>query len=486
MKSRNLYINIAAIFCLTSCAQPTKVVSTSSPATAPTTNKELLTANPKTDTTTTIATTSASLPDTTAGITTLTTKTVNNTELLSNLSQKLLEHKLDKLPNNAIICIVNNVPLTIGDYRREFKVEQQEVQASLTYNADLANRLLQGAHKQGIVLSPKEQATLLDSTSKMQIGGRKSFDKMLSEGHMTKKQFDDQVLSMGLACKTANIMMERNLLNGMINRLLLSQAAKDNGYSKEAMNKYTEVSKSADYKKMLASGAFSPEDLRNEIINNELCNKEAEKINNDSPLTDVELNDFYEKNRGKFRHGARIRLSQIFIAPPVSATKETAEPTSAKNQKYQLALSCLEKAQQGGDFAVLADKYSEDPDKKKNDGGDLGLQEEAKLNKDFAGKIVKLAAGTIVPEVIISQHGYHIFKITSKESPGFYRLEEVKGELKGVLAQEKSKQVLSDWLTNQRQKATIIVSPELASMLASNQLASRDDLGFQHKAPRRK
>ena len=431
MKVKNLCTGAVAIFCLTSCTQQTKelsllpavstppasIVPAASVNTAPSisssshaTSKDKSSANSKVNVSTT--TNSKVTTDTLGGAV---VKNADNAQLLSELAHKLLEYKLDKLANNFIICSVNDIPISLGDYRREFKIEQQEVQASLTYNAQLANGLLQAAHKQGIALTPPERENLLKSTGKMQLGGKKGFDKMLAESHMNKKQFDEQVLDMGLACKMANIVMESNLLNQLVNHLLLSQVAKNDGFSKEALNKYAEMERSGEYKKLLATGAFSADDLRSEIISSELCAKEAEKIKKEAPLTDVELNDFYEKNRGKFRHGERIRLSQIFIAPD----KPIKDPIDHRNSaKYKLAQSCLERACHGEDFAALADQYSEDSMKKKKDGGDLGLQEEAQLTGNFVAKIAKLAPGTVIPELTESPHGYHIFKLTGKENPG--------------------------------------------------------------------
>ena len=73
-------------------------------------------------------------------------------------------------------------------------------------------------------------------------------------------------------------MIEEGLLDELVNRSLLSQAAKENGFSKEAMNKYIEVSKSPQYKRILAMSGISSDDLRGEIITNELCLREMDKI----------------------------------------------------------------------------------------------------------------------------------------------------------------------------------------------------------------
>jgi parvulin-like peptidyl-prolyl isomerase len=78
--------------------------------------------------------------------------------------------------------------------------------------------------------------------------------------------------------------------------------------------------------------------------------------------------------------------------------------------------------------------------------------------------------------VIITPHGYHIFKITSKENPGFYRLDEIKVKLKEALSRQKEKQTISDWVDNQRQKATIVVSPQLQTLFANNKLEIREDI----------
>jgi len=492
MNKSNLHWPLAVILCLTSCAQrqnaPSETISTPSvtdkKASADLTSPPSVTDKKK-------STMATSLPTNTVGQNSL--QNIDNSKLIIDLSQELLEHKLDKVPNSLIICTVNGVPLTFGDYRREFKMEQQEVQASLTYNTKLANQLLQAAHKKGIALSKEEKATLLRSTGKMQVGGQKSFDKMLAESHLNKNDFTNQVINMGLAYKTANILVESNLLSELINHSFLTEAAKNDGFSKDAIKKYTEITHSPNYKKMLSTGAFTADDLRNEIISNELCSKEIEKIEKDSPLTDSELNDFYEKNRGKFRHGNRVRLSHIYIALPKlegtnesklsakdQATKET-EIANEQKEKYKLAQSYLEKARNGGDFAALADQYSEDPDKKKNDGGDLGFQDETKFTADFYSKVAKLSKGSVVPDLVMSSHGYHIFKVTDRESPGFYRLAEVKDQLKDILIQQKGKETLNAWLNQQRQKAQIVISPELQNLLAANKLEKRESAGIAER-----
>ncbi len=246
---------------------------------------------------------------------------------LASLARTLQAARLDALADSMVICTVNGDPITMGDYRRQFKTEQEQVQASLAVNPELSKKLIQMAQEQGVALSLEERKHLAISANKMQAGGSKGFNKMLAENKMTKSQFRDQVFDVGLAFKMAGKLIEDGLLRELISRKLLSQAAKDHGYSKEALNKYTEISKSQQYKRLLQVSGISADDLRNEIITNELCLRQIDKIKKESPITDTEISNYYETNRGKFRHGERIRLSQIFIA----RTNDISEtPLSAK------------------------------------------------------------------------------------------------------------------------------------------------------------
>ncbi len=421
-------------------------------------------------------------------------ETSDNDKILADLAKKLGKSKLDKFSDSFVLCTVNNVPITVGDYRRQFKSEQQQVQASLTMNPEVTSNLIRTAQEQGVTLSLDEKKRLADSAMRMQKGGTKSFDKMLAENRMTKAQFRDQVLDVGLAFKMANLVIEDGLINELVNRSILAQAAKENGFSKDAMKKYTEVAQSPEYKRLLEVSGISGDDLRNEIIGNELCLKQIDKIKKESPITDVEISNYYEKNRGKFRHGARIRLSQIFIArgskvgeseqdmgmrlkkenPSLSTGDINKLVQEQIKKKSDLAQDILNRAHKGEDFATLANQYSEDLVKStQKNGGDLGFQEESKLDKSFADKITKIPAGGVTSEVITSPYGFHIFKVTAKESPGYYKLSEVKETLKDLLTEEKGQQVLDDWLAEGRQKATIVVSPEMKNMIASNKLEKR-------------
>ena len=135
--------------------------------------------------------------DTTTGASPSSTKTnveqavkgSTNSKTISDLSKKLRTSKLDKLAESSIICSVNGVPITVGDYRHQFRTEQQQMQASLTMDPGMTNKLMQMAQARGLKLSLEDQNHLVDSANKMQTGGKKGFNRMLAENHLTKGQF---------------------------------------------------------------------------------------------------------------------------------------------------------------------------------------------------------------------------------------------------------------------------------------------------------
>jgi foldase protein PrsA len=413
---------------------------------------------------------------------------------LADLAKKLQTTRIDVLANSVIICTVDGDPITVGDYRRQFKTEQEQMQAQLATNPQLANNLIQKAHEEGIALSLDEKKHLISSANKMQAGGTKGFNKMLVENHMTKNQFQDQVFDIGLAFKMAGKLIEEGLLRELVSRRLLSQAAKENGFSKQAMNKYTEVSQSPQYKRLVQISGISTEELKEEIIDNDLCLRQIDKIKSESPTTDSQISDYYEKHRGELRHEARIRLSQIFIAKTKDVTEEplaykvrlrkenpkmtedeaVKQVTDLEKQKAKLAQDILQRARSGEDFAKLANEYSEDLAKTgQKNGGDVGFREEGKLDKFFANKVDKLPVGGITSEVIVSPYGFHIFKVTAKENKGFYGLSEIKDTLKQMVAQEKGQEVVDDWLAKAHKRANIAISPELNELITSNKLQKR-------------
>ena len=77
-----------------------------------------------------------------------------------------------------------------------------------------------------------------------------------------------------------------------------------------------------------------------------------------------------------------------------------------------LARELLNKIKQGANFESLAREYSACPSGSK--GGDLGWFGPGAMVKPFEDAVKKLGAGS-VSDVVSTQFGYHIIKVTAKK-----------------------------------------------------------------------
>jgi len=85
----------------------------------------------------------------------------------------------------------------------------------------------------------------------------------------------------------------------------------------------------------------------------------------------------------------------------------------------------------GADFAALAGQHSDCPSKDR--GGDLGPPfTRDKMVKPFSDAAFALEVGQ-VSDVVETQFGYHLIKVTSKQAAGARPLEEVRQQLETFL-----------------------------------------------------
>jgi peptidyl-prolyl cis-trans isomerase C len=414
---------------------------------------------------------------------------VGASDNLAEVARLLREPKLDKVKDSFTICSINDIPLTMGEYRRQLNAQMRQFQSSLTVNPQMRMEALQQAKKRGVSLTPSEKKDMLDRASTLKKTNSKAFAKMLKDNKATQSDFDNEVLEIGLATKTAKMLIKESLLDQLINRELLTSAAKTNGFSKQAINKVNEEKQTPQYQQMLKNSGLSPESVEQELIKNDLSNFMINKLQTEAKASDADARKFYEENKSRMKHGARIKLSQILIeAPsqdqgPILSLKTQIRRARPKMtdaevdnqvkaimaQQRQKAESLLTRALSSGvDFAELANQNSEDaPARAAKNGGDLGFQEESRLPKAFLDRLTPVKTGAVAPELIQSPVGYHIIKITAREPAGEVSFEETRDRIKNFLSQQKARQAVQKWLDTERHAARVALSPECETILAS-------------------
>jgi peptidyl-prolyl cis-trans isomerase D len=134
----------------------------------------------------------------------------------------------------------------------------------------------------------------------------------------------------------------------------------------------------------------------------------------------------YEDNQQQYSTPAQIRASHILLkteGKDVEAVKKQAEDLLAQVKK-------------GADFAQLATKYSQDEVSAKK-GGDLDFFPQGQMVPEFDKAAFALAPGQI-SDLVKSQYGFHIIKVTDKKAATTRPLDEVRPQIEDQLKWERA------------------------------------------------
>ncbi|VVD83286.1 Peptidyl-prolyl cis-trans isomerase D [Pandoraea capi] len=161
--------------------------------------------------------------------------------------------------------------------------------------------------------------------------------------------------------------------------------------------------------------------------------------------SDDALRKMYNDNLKQYTTQEERRASHILIASPADASP--ADHAKAK-AKAEAILAQIKK--NPNDFAKLASENSEDPGSKAN-GGDLGFFARDAMVKPFADAAFSLKGEGDISDVVKSDFGYHIIKLTGIKPSQTKSFDEVKSQLADQYRQQeaaKSYAKLADQFTN--------------------------------------
>lgn len=242
-------------------------------------------------------------------------------------------------------------------------------------------------------------------------------------------------------------MVEGNILNQLVTQqLILQVAAKSNLMADEAM-----VNQRFD-----AFKAQRPEvadEHMRQLIADEILTQQTvqQEVISKVTLTDEEAQNYYNERKDQFNQPEQVQTSHILIQVAQDAPQEEKDAAKKKIQEI------LTMAKEGKDFAELAKEYSEGPSKE--NGGDLGFFAKGVMVKPFEDAAFALDEGAI-SDVVETQFGYHIIKVTGKKAQRTAPFEEVKAQIKQRLLQQKINLERRNWVEALKSNATIEIMGE--------------------------
>jgi len=154
-------------------------------------------------------------------------------------------------------------------------------------------------------------------------------------------------------------------------------------------------------------------------------------------VNEADLKTYYEQNAKQLTGAEERRASHILITAP--ATGPAAQREEAK-AKAEALLASVRKAP--NTFADVARKNSQDPGSAPS-GGDLDFFGRGAMVKPFEDAVFSMQKGDI-SDVVASDFGYHVIKLTDIKVPKQRSFEEMKPELEADLKKQQAQKKFSE------------------------------------------
>ncbi len=255
--------------------------------------------------------------------------------------------------------------------------------------------------------------------------------------HLTLRQFERELASTypDLASLPAaeQMQLKTQLLKQLIDReLILGEACRLNieltpDELDSAMREVRGSYSAEEFARVLEQSGSREETWLNALKLRLLTAKVSAAVLAGVDVSDKELEDYYRAHKDEFRRPEEIRARQMLF----------------KTREDALKVKALLAA--GGDFATLARRYSESPDRE--NGGSLGYFSAGVLPREFDRVLFQLPVRQ-VSDPVKSPYGYHLFLVERKRRAGLRPYAAVKEEIYTKLRQQKEEAAFHQWLEN--------------------------------------
>jgi peptidyl-prolyl cis-trans isomerase C len=206
------------------------------------------------------------------------------------------------------------------------------------------------------------------------------------------------------------------------------------------------------YESLLAQKNITQKDLDEKIKENLLLKKIIDDITNSVPeVAEADVKKYYDEHPDEFKREEEVKASHILIKVENNADEKEKEQAKKKIQELR------DKIVKGEDFGKLAQEYSDCPSGKRADG-DLGWFGKGKMVPPFEKAAFALKVGEL-SDIVETQFGYHILKVTDRHEEGNAKFEEVKDDLKEELMFRNKGEKFDEWLKKEKEEKVKFADP---------------------------
>ncbi|MFL6279211.1 MAG: peptidyl-prolyl cis-trans isomerase [Vicinamibacterales bacterium] len=351
--------------------------------------------------------------------------------------------KQDVAGNNDVVASVEGREITVGRFRQAYQRQMQAYRAQFGGNVDermlkqlgIDQRIVQQMLEEEAALAEaaRLKITATDEEVRTRIGsmpgltengqfiGEQRYRQLLQMQNppMTPHEFEDQIR------RSATL---EKLHAALTNWITVSDKELEDEYKRRNEKvKLAVVSFPADKFRAGIDATDAELNAYFEAHKNELKIPEKRKvkyalvdmqaIRNRTQVTAEDIQRSYEDNKEQYSTPEQVRASHILLKT------EGKDEAAVKKQAEDL----LAKVKAGADFAKLATEYSEDEGSKVK-GGDLDFFGKGRMVPEFDKVAFSMKPGEI-SDLVKSQFGYHIIKVTDKKPATTKTLDEVRAQI---------------------------------------------------------
>ncbi|MEN7972634.1 MAG: peptidylprolyl isomerase [Verrucomicrobiota bacterium] len=213
------------------------------------------------------------------------------------------------------------------------------------------------------------------------------------------------------------------------------------------------VPEGQDLEAALAANGTSMEELteniKEQLATRKLLESKTEGI---ADATEAEAKEYYDSNMDSFKKPESVSACHILIKLDDSVTNEVEIAEMKAEKKAQLEKVRADIIAGTSTFEDAATQFSDCPSKAQ--GGSLGTFGKGQMVPEF-----EVAAFTQeineVGDVVETQFGYHIIKVSERQEAGVVSFEEAKEQLIGFLSNQKKQEAVAAFMQSLRDNATI-------------------------------
>ncbi len=267
-----------------------------------------------------------------------------------------------------------------------------------------------------------------------------SNEELQTQLDQVKKRFPQ--FFQGADAAQREIEFKQRLLDELINRELIAQAAKDRGINitdADVEKQIATIKKGfkdqAAFDAALKNAGIDPAGLNEQIRTQLVTQKLVEQLSKDvAKPTQAEIKAYYDTHKSEFGQTAAKRASHILVKDKAAADKLLAELKG------------------GADFEKLAKANSIDTVSAQK-GGDLDWPTTPYV-PEFQAALDKLKVGQL-SAVVKTQFGYHIIKVTDERKAKLQPVSDVSNQITQKIVEQKRADLYQKLLDDLRKKAKI-------------------------------